>query len=74
MSVAVRVAEASGLVIRKVYESGELHQKDKGGGDDPVTIADLRVQKTIETNFKHFFPNLLTKGEESAKSLENIDS
>jgi fructose-1,6-bisphosphatase/inositol monophosphatase family enzyme len=47
LSVAISVAEASGLVIRNVYESGELQQKDKGGGDDPVTIADLRVQKTI---------------------------
>lgn len=50
-----------------------LEKKDKGV-DDPVTIADLRVQKTIETNFKHFFPNLKTMGEESAASLEGIES
>jgi len=39
-----------------------------------VTIADLRVQKTIEENFKHFFPTLITRGEETAQSLENISS
>jgi fructose-1,6-bisphosphatase/inositol monophosphatase family enzyme len=47
--------------------------KDKGG-DDPVTIADLKVQKTIETTFAHFFPNLKTLGEESAASLKGIES
>jgi len=53
------VAEASGTIMRNIYESGELKQKDKGG-NDPVTIADLTVQRTIETNFKHFFPELVT--------------
>jgi fructose-1,6-bisphosphatase/inositol monophosphatase family enzyme len=46
LSIAIGVAEASGAIIRKVYESGELKEKDKGG-DDPVTIADLTVQRTI---------------------------
>jgi len=70
--VAVRVAEHSGLVIRKVYESGELQEQSKGH-DNPVTIADLRVQKSIETNFKHFFPLLAVQGEESAQSMENVE-
>jgi 3'(2'), 5'-bisphosphate nucleotidase len=73
LSVAIRVAEHSGLIIRKVYESGELQQQNKGF-DDPVTIADLRVQKSIETTFKHFFPTLNVQGEESAQSLENVDA
>jgi fructose-1,6-bisphosphatase/inositol monophosphatase family enzyme len=60
LSVAISIAEASGMIIREVYESGILDQKDKGGPkeDNPVTIADLKVQKTIEETFKHFFPNL----------------
>ena len=73
MSIAVGVAEASGSVMRKIYESGELHMKDKGG-NDPVTIADFTVQKTIETNFKHFFPSLITQGEESQDCLDDIES
>ena len=64
------------MIIREVYESGVLDQKDKGGEkeDNPVTIADLKVQKTIEETFKHFFPELETKGEESAKSMEGLES
>ena len=42
MSVAVSVAEASGLIIREVYESGDLGEQSKGA-NNPVTIADLRV-------------------------------
>jgi hypothetical protein len=30
LSIAVSVAEASGNIIRDVYESGDLHAKDKG--------------------------------------------
>ena len=73
LSVAVNVAEACGMVIRAVYESGELEQRQKGA-NDPVTIADLKVQKTIEETFKHFFPTLVTMGEESAQSMEGIVS
>ena len=73
LSVAVSVAEASGLIIREVYESGNLGEQSKGI-DNPVTLADLRVQKTIEENFAHFFPSLVTKGEESAESMEGIVS
>jgi fructose-1,6-bisphosphatase/inositol monophosphatase family enzyme len=65
LSVAISVAEASGTIIRKIYESGDLKTKDKDGLGDPVTIADLTVQKTIQDNFKSFFPNLITQGEES---------
>jgi len=64
LSVAISTAEASGRIIRQVLESGQLDQKDKGN-EDPVTIADLKVQKTIEETFDHFFPNLKTQGEES---------
>ena len=74
--MAISIAEASGMVIREVYESGILDQKEKAENreDNPVTIADLRVQKTIEETFKHFFPNLVTKGEESAQSMEGLES
>ena len=79
LSIAVSVAEASGNIIRDVYESGDLHAKDKGQGTqdklaDPVTIADLTVQKTIMENYGHCFPQLVTKGEESTLSMEGIQA
>jgi fructose-1,6-bisphosphatase/inositol monophosphatase family enzyme len=40
-----------------VHESGKHGKIDKGV-DDPVTIADLTAQKTIEDIYKHFFPAL----------------
>ena len=73
LSVAVLLAEQCGLVIREVYESGKLNVQSKGI-DGPVTIADLRVQKTIEECLAYHFPNLPLKGEESAKSLESVTS
>lgn len=42
LSAAVTIAEASGMIIREVYESGDLGERAKGV-DDPVTQADLRV-------------------------------
>ena len=74
ISVAVSVAEASGMVMRRVYESGDLQKKNKGdeNEDDPVTIADFTVQKTIMTCFKEHFPNLRCEGEESPEDTKNI--
>ena len=74
ISVAISTAEASGRIIRQVLESGQLEQKQKKGPEDPVTIADLKVQKTIEETFSHFFPNLKTHGEESQASMEGLNS
>ena len=38
-----------------------------------MTIADLRVQKTLEVCLAALYPSLKVMGEESASSLENID-
>ena len=49
--------------------------KDKSGGQgdvDPVTIADLTVQKTIEITMHHFFPGLKIQGEESQLSMQAV--
>ena len=73
LSIAVALAQAGGQIIRDVHASGDLQRKDKEK-DDPVTIADLTVQKTIETALKHHFPGLKVVGEESAKSMQGIDS
>mmetsp|Transcript_20656 Transcript_20656/g.24604 ORF Transcript_20656/g.24604 Transcript_20656/m.24604 type:complete len:309 (+) Transcript_20656:241-1167(+) len=42
--------------------------------DGPVTIADIRAQKTITENLLALYPSLVIKGEESDKSMENVDA
>ena len=67
LSVCIFLSEESGKVIRQVEESGDLKTKTKGA-DGPCTIADIRVQKTIEQNLKHLYPGLTICGEESKES------
>jgi hypothetical protein len=43
ISVCVYLAEASGKIIRDVYNSGVYHKQEKDHGLGPVTVADLRV-------------------------------
>lgn len=50
-SVCIFLAEEAGRTIRNVYQSGKLKTEFKEV-DDPVTIADFTVQKTIEHNIK----------------------
>jgi len=73
LSVAIFLSEECGKIIRNVKESGDLGQVSK---DDtsPVTVADLKVQKTLEVNFKALFPTLHVQGEESKESIENVES
>jgi 3'-phosphoadenosine 5'-phosphosulfate (PAPS) 3'-phosphatase len=40
-----------------VEESGDLKTQEKGK-DGPVTVADIRVQKTIESNLLALYPSL----------------
>jgi 3'-phosphoadenosine 5'-phosphosulfate (PAPS) 3'-phosphatase len=39
-----------------------------------VTIADIKVQKTIESNLKHLYPSLKIQGEESKESTDTVES
>ena len=73
MSVCIYLAEECGKIIRQVEESGDLKTQEKGK-DGPVTVADLRVQKTLEVNLKALYPTLRVQGEESAASIANVDS
>ena len=72
MSVCVFLSEECGKIIREVQESGDLKKQEKGK-DGPVTIADLRVQKTLEVCLNTIYPSLKIMGEESATSLANIE-
>jgi 3'-phosphoadenosine 5'-phosphosulfate (PAPS) 3'-phosphatase len=73
LSVLVFLAEKSGDIIREVEASGEKQtsMKDKEG---PVTIADIRAQKTIMHNLRALYPHLTVKGEESDVSTDKVES
>jgi 3'-phosphoadenosine 5'-phosphosulfate (PAPS) 3'-phosphatase len=73
MSVCIYLSEECGKIIRHVSESGDLKTIAKGV-ENPVTIADIRVQKTLEENLKILYPTLNVQGEESKESMEGIES
>ena len=58
ISASIFLAEVSGNIIREVYNSGDIGTKEKDKDQGPVTIADLRVQKTIMDNLRALFPTL----------------
>ena len=57
ISVCIFLSEESGKVIREVEESGILKTMSKSD-DSPVTIADIKVQKTIEECLSYLYPTL----------------
>ncbi|GAM19909.1 hypothetical protein SAMD00019534_030840 [Acytostelium subglobosum LB1] len=63
VSVCLDLAEQSGEIIRKVYQSGALDIKYKDV-DDPVTIADITVQKHIVAGLRSRWPAIRIVGEE----------
>lgn len=67
------LAEESGKVIRSVESSGDNRKSITKVDSSPVTVADLRVQKTIETCLQALYPSLNIQGEESAESLLNVE-
>lgn len=77
LSVTIYLSEKCGDVIREIQASGNLQtsQKDKVTDTlNPVTIADIRVQKTIEENLRAIWPNLKIQGEEAAADLATVES
>jgi 3'(2'), 5'-bisphosphate nucleotidase len=57
LSVCCYLAQECGKIIRDVAESDDFKLKEKVDAS-PVTIADLRVQRTIEDNLRAIFPTL----------------
>ena len=47
---------------------------EKGSPESPVTIADIRVQKTLEVCLSKLYPTLRICGEESAASTAKVDA
>ena len=62
--MCIYLSEECGKIIRQVHESNDLKTVQKGV-ENPVTIADLRVQKTIEVVLNALYPSLNVMGEES---------
>lgn len=67
ISVLVMLTEQCGSIIRDVQKTG-FTAKEKGDAS-PVTQADIRVQKTLETVLKALYPSLEVRGEESKESM-----
>lgn len=42
--------------------------------EGPVTIADVRAQKTIKDSLLALWPNLVIKGEESEERTDQVES
>ena len=72
LSVCIFLSEKCGNIIREVHESNDLKTVAKGV-ENPVTIADLKVQKTIEVCLNTLYPTLKVMGEESKESIANVD-
>ena len=71
VSVLIYLSEECGKIIREVESSGDLKTVDKSNMT-PVTMADLRVQKTLEVCLRHHYPTLNIQGEESKESIADI--
>lgn len=63
LSVCIDAAQKAGNEIRKVWKSGDLGTKDKGG-DDPLTKADVSSQQLIMGILQKKWPKLQMVGEE----------
>lgn len=50
-----------------------MGRKEKDDDQGPVTIADLKVQRTIEYNLKKLYPELNIQGEEDPSTYSMYD-
>mmetsp|Transcript_4218 Transcript_4218/g.12889 ORF Transcript_4218/g.12889 Transcript_4218/m.12889 type:complete len:341 (+) Transcript_4218:1299-2321(+) len=73
LSACIDAAQRAGEEIRKVWMSGDLQIKDKGG-NDPMTVADIRAQQLIVGTLERIWPRLQIVGEEDcATPATDID-
>jgi len=73
LSVCIFLSEECGKVIRTVHESGVLQTEAKGV-ENPVTVADFRVQKTIVSCLHQLYPSLRVVGEEDDEKIAHFES
>jgi myo-inositol-1(or 4)-monophosphatase len=69
--LAERAARAAGAIVRRYYE-GRVEPRDKGGGDNPVTAADLEANACIRGLVRAAFPDDGWLSEETVDSGERL--
>ncbi len=70
VSACVSLARSAAREIRSVSASGALNTVDKGGGDDPMTEADLRSQRLIIAGLWKLCPGIAVVGEENTPEVQ----
>jgi myo-inositol-1(or 4)-monophosphatase len=70
--LAVSAAKEAGAAIAGFYES-EYSLKDKGGGDNPLTDADLASDRILEDRLKGAFPGTGWLSEETGDDKSRLD-
>ena len=70
LSACVQLASATGSIVRQVQAADTLDTQYKGH-EDPVTQADIRGQRLIESTLKWAFPDIAIRGEENITCEES---
>ena len=74
ISVCIYLSEECGKIIREVHESGQKDTAEKADDQGPVTMADIKIQKTLEVNLNTLYPSLTVLGEEEKAMTDKVDS
>lgn len=57
LSLCMRLAKMASIIVKDVLESGNLGTVDKSV-NDPVTLADTRIQSLLLSNLQAYFPKV----------------
>ncbi|ODM91665.1 3'(2'),5'-bisphosphate nucleotidase 1 [Orchesella cincta] len=74
VSATTQIASTAGSIARKVVQSGDLRVVDKGGGNDPQTVADRAIQAYVVQKLRQNFPKVTIIGEEGDSSAAENES
>jgi fructose-1,6-bisphosphatase/inositol monophosphatase family enzyme len=75
LSVLIHLAEDAGDTIRDILHSKiDLETRHKSADmADPVTLADLKVQRTVEACLEELFPGVKLTGEEEPSHYMHLE-
>lgn len=68
----LHLSEECCRLLDQVHSDSQSLQTQMKDADNPVTIADLTIQKTIEHNLLFFYPKINIIGEEDPATYEHI--
>lgn len=71
-SILLHLSEECCRLLDQVHSSNQSLQTQMKDAENPVTIADLTIQKTIEHVLLSFYPNINIIGEEDPATYEHI--